>query len=176
MLSCGSASKDPLVTANTLNKIENLALERAYVVSLNTAYPQNSAASQRVLNSILMPTGNNAARIDIAGNNASITVDSNMSTAAGVPFFGEQRVSGGYNEMDGPFDFNAEIKDYKVERRDEKITVTYEVINNDGDNLDIRLDIYEAYSVRAMIISTKRTNMQYDGTFKAILNTEGLDN
>ncbi|MGB5981695.1 MAG: DUF4251 domain-containing protein [Nonlabens sp.] len=174
-IGCGT-SKNPLVTKNTLNKIQNLAEERAYVVSFNTAYPQNSAASQRVLNSILMPTGNNASRINITGSSATITVDGDMSTAEQLPFFGEQRLGGGsYGQMDSPLDFDSAIRDYRVERRDEKITVTYGVTTNDSDNLDVRLDIYEGYNVRAMVISTKRTNMLYDGTFKATLSTEALD-
>ena len=85
MVAACSSSKDPLVTADTLNKIENLANERNFVVEFNTAYPQNTAASQQVLNSFLIQTGNSAGRIDIAGDGAKLTVDGETSTAD-LPF------------------------------------------------------------------------------------------
>ena len=175
MAAC-SSSKDPLVTANTLNKIENLANERNFVVEFNTAYPQNTAASQQVLNSFLIQTGNSAGRIDIAGDGAKLTVDGETSTAD-LPFFGERRMGGSYGNKNVGIEFDqATIKAYKVLRQGEKITVTYGVTNSENDYFDVRMDIYSKYNVRALIISTKKTNMQYDGSFRAVLNTEGDEN
>ncbi len=175
MAACGS-SKDPLVTSDTLNKIENLANERNFVVEFNTAYPQNTTASQQVLNSFLIQTGNSASRIDIAADGAKLTVDGEASTAD-LPFFGERRIGGSYGNENVGIEFDqATMKDYKVLRQGEKVTVTYGVSNSENDFFNVRMDIYSKYNVRALITSTKKTNMQYDGSFRAVLNTEGLGN
>ncbi len=176
MIAACSSSKDPLVTANTLNKIENLANERQFVVDFNTAYPQNTAATQQVMNSLLIQTGNSAGRIDIAGDGAKLTVDGETSTAD-LPFFGERRMGGSYGNTNVGIEFDEAImKDYKVLRQGEKVTVTYGVSNSENDYFNVRMDIFSKYNVRALITSTKKTNMQYDGSFRAVMNSEGDEN
>ena len=82
---------------------------------------------------------------------------------------------GGTENVGIEFD-QATMKDYKVLRQGEKVTVTYGVSNSENDYFDVRMDIYSKYNVRALIISTKKTNMQYDGSFRAVLDTASDEN
>ncbi len=141
----------------------------AYKIDIHTVYPFNSAATTRVINSILTSTtGNSASRINVQGNGNFIQVQDD--TVEGyLPYFGEQRQGGGrYGASDNGILFDNAPEEYKV-FRDKKsgmpmITFTTHNKNHRAESYDVNIAVSTNKRVVVNISSTHRSSIRYIGS------------
>ncbi len=119
-------SKSAVMDAQQKSELLQLLESRQYRVDFNTAYPQQTATTNRVVNDVMLRTGNSAARIDIAGNGDYLTVDQEQGSAD-LPFFGERRFSTGYNNTDIGINYDNTLTDYSLSDQQNFLQVNFKV-------------------------------------------------
>jgi hypothetical protein len=147
-------------------EITQLLEGQEYRIDLITAYPQNTTATNQLVNDIMLPTGNSSARIDITGDGNFLTINGDLGTAD-MPFFGERRTGASYNTSNVGIKFNDEIRDYTVTEYKGTLRAKFSVRGED-DQYTITLTVYGNKSVTVFVSCSNKTNMQYDGTLIAI--------
>ncbi|WP_299362171.1 DUF4251 domain-containing protein [Winogradskyella sp.] len=177
-LSCKSANTMSEAEASEqLAELETLLHDNAFRVDIKTVYPFNTAATNDVLNSILIPgTSNSASWIDVA-NDGHFIEFSTTATKGDLPFFGEQRISGGYNiGNDNNIQFDGAPIDYSISKHKKKsvLEIAYDV--NDSrvstETYEIQFLVYPNKTVHVFITSTLKTVIHYRGTLQFTDTTE----
>jgi hypothetical protein len=154
-------SKSVVMESQQKTEVVQLLESKQYRVDFTTAYPQQTTTTNRVVNDVMLRTGNSAARIDIAGNGDYLTVNQEQGSAD-LPFFGERRFSTGYNNIDIGINYNNTLTDYTVSDEQSHIQVSFDA-RGENDQYQITLRIYGNKSVRAFVNSNNHTTMSYDG-------------
>ncbi|MEO1031243.1 MAG: DUF4251 domain-containing protein [Bacteroidota bacterium] len=172
--SCKSA--DSMTTAEesaALAALETQLNAKAFRVDINTIFPFNTAATNQVLNDLLIQrTGNSANRIDVSADGHFIEV-SNASTKGSLPFFGEQRlVAGHYNGDNQGIEFDGEPEDYSMTKHKKKnaLEIKYHIKDKyeTTESYNVQLTIYPNKSVDVFITSTLKNLIRYKGELKPV--------
>jgi hypothetical protein len=166
-----NASKN-VISPQEKAEIVEILESRQYRVDFNAAFPQNTVATQQVVNQIMLPTGNSSARIDIAGDGDFMTIKNKMGMAD-LPFFGERRIGSSYNNTDVGINFDNEVTDYQIMDDKKSIRVSFRVRGVD-DAYKVTLNVFGNKNVTAFITCSDKTNMKYDGTLSRITQDKAL--
>ena len=177
--SCKSAEVlSPAEEAAQLAELETILNNKSFRINVNTVYPFNTAATINAINTILTPrTGNNANRIDVAGDGHFVEVQSKTHTKGDLPFFGEMRFSGNhYNNVDRSIFFDGEPDKYSITKHDKKpayeIKFSIEDTNEEIEVYDVQLLIYANRNAEINITSTLKTAIRYTGTLQLVETKE----
>lgn len=170
--SCKSPQATSVVTSNpeTQNLLA-LMQQQPYTVEVEVAQPFYTAASQSVINSLLIPrTGNTASRIDITGDGHFISVGDGH-VKSNLPFFGEQRQgSGHYGTLGNGINMAGEVKDYTIMNHKKKEAIVVKFTSNQSksstEHHDVIMTIFPNRHVEVSVVSSHRTTMNYSGVLK----------
>ena len=134
-------------------------------ILVDAAYPMNTAASQQVLNSVLRGTGDTANRIDLSGDGYYIEMGPRR-VMANLPFYGERRQGGGYNNInESGIQFDAIPKDYDLELKEDRYEYNVNFLAENGtENFDTEVILFANGNAVIYINSNNRTRIEYRGT------------
>ncbi|BAO56335.1 DUF4251 domain-containing protein [Nonlabens marinus] len=133
-------------------------------IAVDAAYPLNTFASQQVLNSVLRGTGDNANRIDLTGDGYYLELGPRR-VIANLPFYGERRQGGGYNDIsDSGIQFDAIPKEYDLELKKDKYQYDVNFLASKGtENYDVEVILFANGNAVIYITSNTRTRIEYRG-------------
>lgn len=109
--SCKSASSK--TTDEQIKALETLVEKRNFTIESDWAYPQTTAATQRVLNSGLLPAGSSSGAISLIGNSNFLSISGDSITSY-LPYYGERHTNVGYGGTDSAIQLKGLVEDYKV--------------------------------------------------------------
>ncbi|MGB3591377.1 MAG: DUF4251 domain-containing protein [Nonlabens sp.] len=160
VISCSSLnSKDK----ESLRAIEARIAVEPFTITIDAAYPQNTLATQRVVNDLLISRGDNASRIDLMGDGFTIKIENGLINAQ-LPFYGEQRLSAGnYNSGGGISIVDQEISNSYSFNEKGYLETVYRVNDVNGDLLQINLRIGPNSDVNINMNSAQKSFMRYTG-------------
>ncbi len=150
-------------------KLQALIESKAYQIDINAIYPFNTAATTQVLNAVLFPSGNSAARIDVRGNGNHIKI-SEDKVKANLAFFGERQIgSGNYGRNNSGILLDDSIQGYVVTKNEKKKTLTIKFSANDGvENFTITIVANTNQRVNVTVNSSHLNRISYDGTIETL--------
>jgi len=139
--------------------------QQSYQININAIYPFNSNATTQVINALLLPTGNSAARIDVTGEGNYIKVFNNK-VKANLAYFGERRIGGNYGGTNSGIVFDEKTpEDYQIEINDKKKYVTVKFsANNVTENYSVTLRLFLNNNAYISINSSHLNQISYDGS------------
>ncbi|AGC78262.1 uncharacterized protein DUF4251 [Nonlabens dokdonensis] len=153
-----------------LTAIQKDLESKSFEFQADAAFPFQTQAFNNVANDLLLQTGNNANRINLQGNNYSVQVGEKKAQF-NLPFYGERRLSGGYNGDNTGFDFTSaiEVSNNQIIAKNGYLSYKFKA-SNKTESVDVELMIYSLNSVNLSVNSSHRTFMKYEGTliFKEI--------
>lgn len=161
LASCSSTSST--LDAAGLEKLQSQLNSTPHKIIINTVYPQNTTASQEVINNVIIRTGNSANRIDVAGEGNYLSI-ANDSVTSQLPFFGEQRISAGYSNDMGMIEMSDVITDkvqYQIEDKTLVSKFTARGKNSESFNVTVRVNSPE--SVNLIINGSHKAFIRYTG-------------
>ncbi|WP_081868491.1 DUF4251 domain-containing protein [Flavimarina sp. Hel_I_48] len=171
LISCGISKNKSTAEGTKSEKAKNVQQwldAQSYEVNSDFAMPMNTAAVSAVLNSNILGPGNNSAQINLIGNPNFVKIKGD-SIYAGLPYFGERRMGGGYNSREMGITVKGLIQDYKTNTKNEATIVTFNADDTQGnENYNFILNIFPNQNVSMSVNSTQRTTIQYRGTIRAI--------
>ncbi|WP_238527915.1 DUF4251 domain-containing protein [Aquimarina agarivorans] len=175
--SCFIACKSSRLVNSAQEKEQLAALiqlieSKKYQINIKAVYPFNTTATNQVLNTILFPTGNSAARIDVQGNGNFIKIMGD-SIDADLPFFGERQISGNYGTTDNGIRVQNLMKQYTVTTNPKKNTVTAKLnANNNVENHTFIIWASNSDRVQVIVNSSHLNPISYDGTIEPIVSED----
>ena len=131
------------------------------------AQPFVTNALSQFSGSGLLPPGSTVGRIDLNGRENFLKIEGD-SVSANLPFYGERRMGGGYNNDTG-FNFEGKLKDMKIvkEENNKSYRISFQ-INKQTEVLNVRFQLFRSLAATMTIVSTQRTNMGYTGTVRGL--------
>ncbi len=162
LLSCGTQQNSSPEEFNALSTL--VTSEENINIEVDAAIPMNTFASQQVINAVMRNTGDTANRIDLSGDGHMLMV-SKDSVIADLPFFGERRQGGGYNNTsNNGIRFNAVPTDYEVikDSKRNRYRIKFSARAN-TEVFDIDLTLYPGGNADFYVASPTRTRIQYQG-------------
>ncbi len=150
-------------------KLQALIESKAYQIDINAIYPFSTAATTQVLNAVLFPSGNSAARIDVRGNGNHIKI-SEDKVKANLAFFGERQIgSGNYGRNSSGILLDDSIQGYVVTKNEKKKTLTIKFSANDGvENFTITIIANTNQRASVTVNSSHLNRISYDGTIETL--------
>ncbi len=153
-------------TAADFDQLGQRLQEGELRIEVNAAFPFNTAATQQVLNSILIRNGDNAGRIDLSGDGNFIQLGEDR-VVANLPYFGERRQGGGYgnsNEDAGIY-FDLAPENYMVKKQESErqYSITYDANKSGVDSFNVDITLFTNGNATIYVNSNTRTRIEYHG-------------
>lgn len=162
LMSCASSK---INTLEELNTLKSVVAEAKFEVVSNSANPVAFANVRGLEN--LLPIGSNLASINLIGIANYFKVYNN-TLAIELPYYGEQRMSRGYNTDVGiSFKGVPKNKKIKFDEKKNRCLITYSLYTG-NENLNILLTLYPNKKSRIDINSSHRTPISYYGDWKIL--------
>lgn len=157
------ASSQNKATPEQVSALEEMVANKHFEIRALWAQPLVTQSMNSIANAGLLPPGSTANRIEITGaaNYFKMVGDSVM---ADLPFFGERRMGGGYNQNKGGIVFEGIPRDLTIvpTKKDNGETIRFS-INGDSEGYQVIAQLYPNGTARLNISSTHRTNMWFQG-------------
>lgn len=160
---CGTTQK--IVEPNA--ELDQMVAERTFRIDAEWVRPLVTNSLSQVVSSGLLPPGNTAGQINIAGDGSYFKMEGD-SVTADLPYFGERQMSGGYNNRTG-IAFDGEPQDLKIVKNEEK--QTYELdfnIRNESEVYRVKIWLFHQTRATILVNSSQRFSIRYDGRLSKI--------
>ena len=169
LVSCGSSKNRDATTNEHLNQ---WIADRSFEIESNFAMPMNTVAVSAVLNSNILGPGNNSGQINLIGNPNYLRIKGD-SIYAELPFFGERRMGGGYNNRDTGINIEDIAKDYAVTTKRGMYIITFSAKDKQGNEAyNFILNLSPNLNANFSVNSTQRTVMQFRGAVAELQEKE----
>lgn len=161
----GCASKK-LNTTDNVSLLKQAVSESRFEIVAVSANPVAFANVQGLQN--LLPIGSNLGNINLIGIENYFKVINN-DLYIELPYYGEQRISRGYNSKNVGFSVKrkAESTKIKFDSKKRKYQINYRIKGKD-ENLDISLVLFSNKKATININSSHRTSISYYGNWKIL--------
>ena len=166
MLIFGCKTIQKIVEPNA--ELDHMVAQRTFRIDAERVRPLVTNSLSQVVSSGLLPPGNTAAQINIAGNGSYFKMEGD-SVTADLPYFGERQMGGGFNNRTG-IAFEGEPQDLQIVKNEEK--QTYEVdfnIRKESEVYQVKLWLFHQSRATILINSSQRFSIRYDGQLSKIL-------
>lgn len=169
MVSC--KSQKPIMSQADMDAFNTLVKSQHYEIESDWLYPHASMALQQVLNSGVLPAGNNANSISLGGNSNFLKI-SGDSISSYLPYYGERQMSVDYGGRDSTIEFDGTVNNYQIEQnKDMSYTITFDAKSNfEGFKVFIKLS--PNLKSDMTISGNTRSSIRYTGTVKPIVEDE----
>ena len=160
---CGTTQK--IVAPNA--ELDAMVDQKSFRIDAEWVRPLVTNSLSQVASSGLLPPGNTAAQINIAGNGSYFKMEGD-SVTADLPYFGERQMGGGYNNRTG-IAFEGAPQDLKIVKNEEK--QTYEVdfnIRKESEVYRVKIWLFHQSRATILINSSQRFSIRYDGRLSKI--------
>ncbi len=157
LISC-TTSKKTADTAAQIQILDQLVASKTFEIESSWAYPLVTNSISSIANAGLLPPGSTANTISLIGNTNYLRMYGD-SISMYLPFFGEQRLSGGYNSMDVAIEYNGIPDAIEIKKNDKK--QVYEIRFSAKSNRDFH-NVF--ITVSPNLISNITVNSMYRNT------------
>src|SRR5690606_19507406 len=113
LMSCNSSRSYSEQDIQAFEQLQMMIKNPSLEIVSSSARPMASVAFDRVANSNVLGSGNNAGNINLSSNSNYLRIV-NDSVSAFLPFFGEQNFGGGYNGNHAGIEFDGVPQHYSV--------------------------------------------------------------
>ena len=167
MLACGPASD--VTEAKNADSVAQMVYHKSFDAEFIYAEPMVTTALASVLNSGLLPPWNTANRIDLIGSANYLKMQGD-TVSAYLPYFGERQMGGAYGNTGAAIEFDGIAKDLQISKAKKgkgyflKFTINDK--NNRTENYTVTLNLYNNLNTYAMINSSQRFRIAYQGSVK----------
>jgi len=162
-LGCGASQK----IYKTNAALDQMMTEKKFEIKAGTALPMVTLALSQVALSGLIPPGSNINRIDLSGSNSYLKIWGD-SVSANLPYYGERRLGGGYNNVSG-IEFNGKPETIEIIKDDVKQNYTIKFsIRNQTESFIVNATTNTNLTSTIYITSSHRTRIRYMGVIKEL--------
>lgn len=163
IFSCSSSKSS--ATPAEMEALTSLIEKRDFRIECDRAYPTTTIAMQKAAR--LLPAGNSASSINLAGNGDFLTISGDSITSF-LPYFGERQMSAGYGGDDSAIQFKGKVENYKVvENKKNGFDISFEAKSN-SENFKVNITLFSNLKSEIMLIGSSRSSIRYSGTVKSI--------
>jgi hypothetical protein len=140
----------------------------SFKITSNWANPLPTTGMNALSNSGLIPPGSTASRINIIQNSNYLSMEGSKVDVY-LPFYGERRMGGGYNNNSSGIKYKGAVEKLKVAFNDKKklYTISF-VMKQKTESYDVTIDLFQNLTTRINIDSSHRTHISYDGVATAL--------
>ncbi len=168
-ISC-TVSKNTAETTIQMEALDRLVVSKAFQIESNWANPLVTTSITSIANSGLLPPGSNVNTINLIGNSNYLRMYGD-SISMNLPFFGERRLSGGYNSTEVSIAYHGKPDVIEIKKNDKK--QVYEIqfsAKTDSDFHDIFITLSPNLVSNITINSNYRTTISYRGKVSKLSN------
>lgn len=161
LYACQSAKID--ATPKEMQLQKEFAETTAFKITSNWANPLPTKGMNALSNNGLIPPGSTASRINITQNTNYLSMEGSKVDVY-LPFYGERRMGGGYNNNSGGIKYKGAVEKLTVEFNDKKklYTISF-VMKQKTESYDVTISLFQNLTTRISINSAHRTSISYDG-------------
>lgn len=165
LVSCKNIEPLSAETQAQAQQMHEKITQQQLSIAATWAYPQaNSTLNQLAINSGL-GSGNTSTRISLAGNGDFLKIHKD-SVSAYLPYYGERRISGGYNTESG-IKFDGVPREYTVVYNEQKGRSEINFSISQGtESFQLYIDVYPNGNAQFSVSSSHRTNIRFDGALR----------
>ena len=169
-LACAS-SKDK-ATPEEIAAFDNMIAQKHFEVKVLLAQPMATQSLNSIANAGLLPPGSTASRIDVSGTGGYFRMVGD-SVMADLPFYGERRMGGYYNQNKTGIQFEGipEELSFSPIKNGTGQTMRF-TIDHESEGFQVIAQLYPNGRARLTISSTHRTNMWYQGNLSEFKEEE----
>ena len=163
LVSVACASSKNQASPEAIAALDKMIADQQFEIDANWAQPMASQGLNSIANAGLLPFGSTASRIDISGSGGYLRMVGD-SVKADLPFFGERRMGGYYNQNKTGILFEGIPKDlsFSPNKKDSGKTMRFN-ISGDTENYQVIAQLYPNGNARLTVSSSHRTNIWYQG-------------
>ena len=163
LVSVACASSKNQASPEAIAALDKMIADQQFKIDANWAQPMASQGLNSIANAGLLPFGSTASRIDISGSGGYLRMVGD-SVKADLPFFGERRMGGYYNQNKTGILFEGIPKDlsFSPNKKDSGKTMRFN-ISGDTENYQVIAQLYPNGNARLTVSSSHRTNIWYQG-------------
>jgi len=170
LIGCGASNKivEPSVQSKALDEMVS---SKQFKFEAEWARPIATNSLNSIVNSGMLPPGNNASQINIMGNGSYFKMEGD-SVSADLPYFGERQMGGGYDSDTG-IKFEGVPVDLKIEKDEAK--QRYDIrfqIKKKSEVYRVQLEIFPSLKGNMSVMSSQRFAIRYDGTLTEMVDSE----
>lgn len=161
LASCSSTKTSPAREAQAA-RVQELINNKKININAVWAHPQPDNVLNQLGANNLLGAGNTAGRIYLLGSSQTFKLI-NDSAQVYLPFYGERRLSGGYNSSNA-VEFSGPVTDFKSEKNEKKKRTELSFTAQEtGENYNVNIDIYDSGRASIVVNSTHRSFIRYEG-------------
>ncbi|MBP0902360.1 DUF4251 domain-containing protein [Mariniflexile gromovii] len=155
-------SQKVVVSPAELDAFNDLVKSQHFQIESDWLYPQGSIALQQVLNSGILPGGNNANSINLIGNPNFLNI-SGDSISSYLPYYGERQMNIDYGGRDSAIEFDGTMKNYEVEHnQDNSYTITFDAKSR-SENFKVFIKLSPNLKTDMTVNGNSRSSIRYTG-------------
>ena len=160
-IACASSKNN--ATPEEIAALDQMISNKQFEIKANWAQPMVTQSLNSIANAGLLPPGSTASRIDISGTGGYFRMVGD-SVMADLPFFGERRMGGYYNQNKTGIRFEGIPKDLSFSpiKKGDGQTMRF-TISEASEGFQVIAQLYPNGTARLTVSSTHRTNMWYQG-------------
>jgi len=164
IMTCGPSKA---VNQAQMEVLDQLVQSKHFIIESDWAYPMNTATTQRVLNSGLLPAGSSSGNINLIGNSNGLTI-SGDSVSSYLPYFGERQMQIEYRGTDNAIQLTGAMEDYKAERiKNYNYEITFKA-KSKSESFDVYITLTPDLKSTIVLSSSSRHSIRYTGNVEAV--------
>lgn len=166
LISCGASNK--IVKPSAQSKaLDEMVVSKQFKFDAEWARPIATSSLNSIANSGILPPGNNASQINIAGNGSYFKMEGD-SVSADLPYFGERQMGGGYGsdtgiKFEGVPDDLTIVKDETKQRYDIRFQ-----IKKKSEVYRVQVELFSNLNGTMSVNSSQRFAIRFDGKVSAV--------
>ena len=162
------ASSKPTVSVGQIAALNALVESKKFNIESDMAYPQVTNATQQVLNSRLLPPGNNGGAISLIGNSNFLKI-SGDSISSYLPYFGERQMQVQYGGGDSAIQLEGLMEEYSAEKgKNESYVIKFQA-KSKSENFNAIITLFPNLKSEIVLNGNSRFSIRYSGTVKKVL-------
>lgn len=159
-ISCSSSKTN--TTAEEIAALEIIIKNKNFEIESNWAYPQNSRATQQVLNSGLLQPGSSSSAVNLIGNSNFLRI-SGDSIKSYLPYYGERQMQVNYGGGDSAIQFDGLLEDYSViKNKNNSYTISFQA-KSKSEGFNCNIIIFPNLQSTIIFNGTSRSPISYTG-------------
>ncbi|WP_318308537.1 DUF4251 domain-containing protein [Flagellimonas crocea] len=169
-LACSSSKNT--ATPEEVAALDQMISDQKFEIKANWAQPMATQSLNSIANAGLLPPGSTVSRIDVSSSRGFLRMKGD-SIMADLPFFGERRMGGYYNQNNTGIKFEGVPEDLSFTpiKKGQGQTMRFN-INQDTEGYQVIAQLYPNGTARLMVASNYRTNIWYQGNLSKFKEEE----
>lgn len=167
IIGCGSHS-NATKSESSVKEIQAIIEGSGLEIISDFAYPQNTAAMNKVAAVGLVPPGSNPGQISLIGNSNHFKIF-NDSIQVYLPYFGERQMTSGYGQNDTSIQYSGIPDDFSMEWNEKKKRYDLQLsFTRKTENFQVNAQLFPNLKSSMTITSSFRFPIRYTGEIKSL--------